>query len=370
MAERVIGQLSSSEVRLYDNNQDIQGTYLQGYLIRPVSQLQGCEEGEIIICTTSIDEVISQLSDLRVDLPILVADVLQEFHAQSDLINSTHSFLLASGLPANNLHGATGGLFKLQMNAQNQLSITEVISGPCHSVVKDGADYLVSAQAQGIVILDEHLRHKDTIALPEGARPHGIAVTEDHFLVVASNLDALLIVDKKSYEVKHLKFSEKRDYFDSASHHANDIEVVGSIAYVSMFSLSGSWKQGVFDCGLMEINLKTGEKFNHTLPVKLPHSVRAVDNTLIVLNSFEGSVFSFGCWEEYRFNGFLRGFDYDTDYFYFAESRNRNSTPLKRNHFPSSIDSKINIVCRRTKCSKTLLLPTEISEIHSILKLH
>lgn len=369
VAEKILRDSTPGQFLVYDNNPDMQGTNLHGHIVLPVEALAEHTGGEIIICTSSVSEIRAQLQHLGVEIPINVAADLKEFQAQADLLGLRLSFLIASGLPSNNFHGASGGLFKAEINENNSVKVTEIISGPCHSVIRDGTDYVVSVQAEGLVILDDSFTVSRVIDLPAGARPHGVAMTKEHYIVVASNFDALLKVSKDGNKIEQIPFSDKQESLGSAQHHGNDIEIIGDTAYISMFSVSGSWKNGLFDCGLLEINLETKRKNLLPLPVKLPHSVRAIDDKLIVLNSFDGSVYSFGVLEEYEFNGFLRGVDYDPHYYYFAESRNRNSTPLRRRRFPSSIDSKINIVCRDSNFSRAAMLPPEISEIHSILKL-
>ena len=64
-------------------------------------------------------------------------------------------------------------------------------------------------------------------------------------------------------------------------------------------------------------------------------------------------MFSFSLFPEYSFNGFLRGLDYDKEYLYLSESRNRNSTGLIKETLPASLDSKINIVHRRFNFSRS-----------------
>lgn len=367
VAERIIKESPNESYSVYDNSPDLQRTKFHGMTVEPVENLAGKLHGIVLICTTSIDEIYAQLEDLNISLPVNIPDVLGGFREQSRLLDVGGDFLVASGLPSSNLFGASGGLFRVTENS-NHVVVKELIPGPCHAVVKDGDKYVVSVQAEGIVVLDKYFRRIKTVGLAGGSRPHGVAITHDAYYVVASNRDSLLRVDKSSDEICEIKFSSKKDVRQSAQHHANDVEIIDGFAYVSMFSVTGSWKNGLFDGGLLEINLSDQCKKPIPLPVKLPHSVRSIDQFLVVLNSFEGSVYSFGCLEEYRFNGFLRGLDYDSDFIYLAESRNRNSTPLKRASQPVSIDSKINIVCRKSHFSRSLSLPKQISEVHSILK--
>jgi len=368
VAEKIMKDDRDVDYRVYDNNKDLHGGFLRDILIRPVEELTGESKGEVVICTTSVTEVSAQLKTLGVTLPITVPNILNEFLGQSELLETKNTFLIASGLPSNNLHGASGGLFKLVENDKGVV-IDEIIAGSCHGIIRDEGKIIVSAQEEGLIIFDSNLDRLSTIELPDGSRPHGIAATKDKYYVVASNLDVIFAVEKDGSSIHEIPFSRRREFHGTAQHHANDIEVIGNVAYVSMFSVSGGWKHGLFDGGLLEIDVSTGAVARIPLPVKLPHSIRNLGGDLVLLNSFDGKLYGFGKFVEYQFNGFVRGLDYDDDYIYVAESRNRNSTGLIKTTFPISIDSKINVISRTQHYSRSISLPSTISEIHSILVL-
>ena len=368
IAEKYIKKYPEKTYMVYDNNKDLHGSKLLGNTVHPVNHLIDQTEGVILICTTSIAEVKSQLDQLPTKIEVMIPPELAEFEAQNNLMVNNRRFLIASGLPSNNLHGACGGLCLVE-ERERQVQTTTILSGPCHSVVKYGDYYFVTEQEEGIITLDENLNVVDRIKLKSGSRPHGLCVDDTYFYVVASNLDAVLQVKRADKSTKTLNLSNKFQDFKTAQHHANDIEIIGSYAYVSMFSISGNWKRGVYDGGLIEIDLKNGNTKQLSFDLKLPHSVRNVDGSLIVLNSFLGEFESFGRFPNFSFNGFLRGFDYDDRYFYLAESRNRNSTGLRRKTLPASIDSNLVMVDRNSYYSRTIPLPQDISEIHSILVL-
>lgn len=368
IAEKFVKRNPDLDFMVYDNNKDLQGTLFFGNTVNPVQHIASQKEGVILICTTSITEIKSQLNEISTSLKITVPPELAEFEVQHKLLEKNGRFLIASGLPSNNLHGASGGLFSIDIN-HSEIQINTVLSGPCHSVVKHKGCFFVTVQEEGIIQLDEKFNIVDKFELKTGLRPHGLCVDDFNFYVVASNSDSVLQISRENLATKRFNLSEKFKDFGSAQHHANDLEIIGDYAYVSMFSTSGNWKRGIYDGGLIEINLKTGNKREICLDLKLPHSVRCVDGSLIVLNSFIGELESFGRFPSLGFNGFLRGFDYDDEYFYMAESRNRNSTGLKRKTLPSSIDSRLVIVDRSAYYSRTISLPQYISEIHSVLAL-
>jgi hypothetical protein len=368
IAERFIKKNSDKLCKVYDNNQNLHGTLLLGKKVYPVQNLTDEIEGTILICTTSIREIESQLTELSISMDVKIPPELEEFDKQSKILDKKGQYLIASGLPSNNFHNVKGGLFLIEESDQ-EVMVNTILSGPCHSVVRYGENYFVSHQEEGIIKLDQDFNILEKITLPQGCRPHGLMLNDTHFYVVASNFDAVIEVNRKDESTKILKLSNKFEKFKSPQHHANDIEVIGEYAYVSMFSTSGNWKRGIYDGGLIEIDLSNGKTRELSFDLKLPHSVRSVDGSLIILNSFLGEFEGFKKFPKLRFNGFLRGFDHDEDYFYLAESRNRNSTGLIRESLPSSINSNLIIVDRISNYSRTIPLPHNISEIHSVLSI-
>jgi hypothetical protein len=366
VAERIINSSPKGEFKLYDNNEDLQGTSIFGIKINPVKILSCETHGEIVICTTSVGEIINQISDLDTRLNYTVADEVSEFLSVYTLSNFNCSFLLASGLPSNNMHMASGGLYKVTLE-QECIDIKKILESPCHGIKKkEEGGYFVTDQHRGVVEYNGDLEEVKIYTLPQGLRPHGITCNQDYIFVVCSNDDSIAKISRTTGEIDFLRFSDKKEEFGAAQHHANDIEIHGKHIYVSMFSVTGNWKKGVYDGGLLEININTGSINIILNDLRLPHSVRLINEKLTVLNSYDSMFYSWGVYPEYRFNGFLRGVECFNQYLFFAESRNRNSTGLIQKNTPATIDSKINIVDTSSGYAKTIMLPPSISEIHSI----
>lgn len=368
VAERIIKNgMFGSEYCVYDNNQNMQGARLAGVEIERVAEVLQ-RDGPIIICTTSILEVQQQLDSLGVKNEIIIAPEVAEFQSHAELDEFSGAFLIASGLPSNNMRGASGGLYKVQV-ALGGISIEKICDGSCHGVLRTANGFAVTHQERGVVLLDERLTEVGVIELPLNSRCHGIAMAGESFFVACSNRDSIIEVCQDGRMRHEISLSRMFTQTGTAHHHINDLDIVGRHAYVSMFSLSGAWKSGIFDGGVMRVDLDTSELTPVVRDLTLPHSVRNVDRSFTVLNSFDGTFKSFGKFPEYRFNGFLRGFDADERYFYFGESRNRNSTGLQPRNRPISIDTNIQIVDKKHHYSRALQLPVNISEIHSILKI-
>jgi hypothetical protein len=366
VAEREIGKYDE-ELRIYDNNKDLQGTPFHGYVVLPVESLKTADKGEVIICTTSVNEVSAQLKELGINLTIDVADDVREFQSVYELENIKVDLLIASGLPSRNIYGAEGGIYRVCIDGDDY-EIQRIIKNPCHGIIHDhfSNNKYITDQHDGLLILNNDLNVEQTIPLDKGVRPHGVSYNENKIIIVCSNDDSLRVIDKKTQHCKRIPFSDKMANFRSAQHHANDVYVSENYAYVSMFSLSGNWKRGLYDGGVMEINLETGSKTNVVTGLKLPHSVTSINDSIVVLNSYLGEVFSTDTMPNYRVNGFLRGIALRNDFLFLGESKNRNSTSLRRKYCPASIDSRITIINTKYDISRSISLPSNISEIHSI----
>ena len=115
----------------------------------------------------------------------------------------------------------------------------------------------------------------------------------------------------------------------SPQHHCNDVFCLNGIAYVSMFSVTGNWKRGIFDGGLLEIDLKNKVVSNSiNLDLKMPHSISTFNDELCILDSLNGRFLIDGLQEKVVFNGFARGYcQYSSDVA-LIDLKNRNYTKL------------------------------------------
>ena len=184
--------------------------------------------------------------------------------------------------------------------------------------------------------------------------------------MVSSYEDCIIGLDDKGLELFRYEFSDKRKYYGSAQHHCNDLCIVGDYAYVSMFSVSGNWKRGCFDGGIIEVNLNDGRMSIVKNNLTMPHSVDFRNESLNILNSFKGEILRnnfeiFGV-----LPGFVRGYDENSKYMFVGESKNRNFSRLETGRMPVTVDSKITVINKERGFARSVPLPQKISEIHSL----
>ena len=182
--------------------------------------------------------------------------------------------------------------------------------------------------------------------------------------------DCVLVFDEEFNHINQIDISNKFKKVGTAQHHCNDIAIFGSFGYVSMFSLSGNFKKDFFDGGLVEFDTETLKITNYiNKDLWMPHSISFFRNSLTILDSLKGNLLSNNFQVLGSFPGFSRGLDYDGKFFYIGQSRNRNYSKILGISNNISIDSSIIIFEPETKVSKSILIPSTISEIHSIMVL-
>lgn len=371
-ASQLITELDMSTISfIVDNNTDLQGTQHCGFDVKSPEVLVGSTRGyEIIVCSTSISEIKKQLTayGFQWGTNAYVHPALVEVEELAELDNLQFNFLVSSGLPSNSKSLSSGGVYLIEED-ENYPKTTCVYEGQTHGLIRFGeGGFAVACQGTGVVYLSSDYKVINHIQIPKGLRPHGLKRYNNLWVIVCSLADCILGIDDDGNEAFRYGFSNKIDIDGTAQHHCNDLEIIGDFAYVSMFSVTGNWKRGIFDGGLVEIDLKSGACSVIINNLTMPHSVNSVDGEIYILDSFTGRLLGKNFNELAQLPGFVRGYDSDKNYFYIGESKNRNFSRLNTHRSPVSLDSKITIIDKQYGCCRSIPLPKRITEIHSVLR--
>ena len=357
---------------IVDNNPNGIGTSLHGVDIKNPEILNGnADKYDVIVCTTSVGEVKKQLERYGYTWGenANVSDLNKERVHILDLEENKFKFLISCGLPSTTESLSGGGIYKIT-ETDLYPEIVKIYEGNTHGLVSADSGYAFTSNADGLVILDDSLSISNVIPLVnKNIRPHGIRRYKDIWVVVSSNQDAIFGVDDEGKTLFAYPLSDKRETCDSPQHHCNDLYIDGDYAYVSMFSVTGNYKKNVFDGGIVEINLCNGKMSVVINDLTMPHSVTGGESGFMVLNSFKGTLLGHNFEVLATLPGFVRGLDFDNKYYYIGESKNRNFSRLNANRIPVSIDSRITIMNHEYGFSRSIALPGQISEIHSLLAL-
>ncbi|MDA9322309.1 TIGR03032 family protein [Gammaproteobacteria bacterium] len=374
-ASHLIAELDINRISfIVDNNPDLQGTSHLGLLIKSPDVLEGCSDKyDVIVCSTSVREIRLQLESYGFiwGQNARVYEALNEIEKISELENCTFEFLVSSGLPSTAKSFSGGGIHLVTESGDYPTTKT-IYEGQTHGLVRlpDKGGYAFTCQGTGVICLDGELSLADKIPLPDGLRPHGLRRYKDLWVVVCSLEDCIIGVDDNGIERFRYSITDKLDDYSTPQHHCNDLVIIDHFAYISMFSVTGNWKRGIFDGGLVEINLNNGNSSTIINNLTMPHSVTDEDGEIFILDSFKGRLLGRNLNEIAQLPGFLRGYDSDSSYYYLGESKNRNFSRMDNGRSPVSLDSKITIVDKKLLFCRSIMLPRHISEIHAILKIN
>lgn len=168
------------------------------------------------------------------------------------------------------------------------------------------------------------------------------------------NLNKKKVIDKFS-------FSKKKG---SSLHHINDICIFKNKLYVSYFSYKGTWKSGIFDGGVCQIDTKSFKKKEIIKNLWMPHSIKVLNNSFCVLNSMKGEFLQKGKIQG-KFPGFVRGISFDGEYFYIGQSEIMYMSRLFGKTKNIMCNAGIYIFDNNTKASRFYSFP-DLMNVHDI----
>lgn len=374
IAAKTLRKLGRPIDLLIDNNPNLLGTEQLGTVVRGPDALASLAgKPYILICTTSFLEVSEQLAGLGYDpeSDFLVSPILNDLRIIAEMETLKTRLLFTSGLPPLDDPHCGGGLYQLDLDG-DAWRYRKVHSGNCHGLIEFGEHFIVIDDELGLLELDRDYRMVRAGELPKGVRAHGVSHSPASgcFYVTCSYADKVLELDADFRPLREFALSHKHARDGEPHHHCNDCLVVGDSLYVSMFSVTGNWKRNVFDGAVLEFDLVTGEKLGPVIgDLWMPHNVALIDGSLTVLDSLRGRLLKNNAQCIGEFPGFARGLAHDGAHFYVGQSRNRNYSSFIGLSKNIAIDTAIIVFDEYTKVSRSLQLPSRLSEIHSILVL-
>jgi hypothetical protein len=373
IAEKTERLLESEKlVAIIDNASNLWGESELGVSIQGPERLESNAAGDlfVIITTTSFAEVAAQLEEigLKPQQDFLVSPVLNDLRIISELESIERKLLFSSGSPKQDHPLWGGGLYELTVKGDTW-EHEKKLSGNCYGVISMGDHFITVDTERGIFEFDRDYEIVRSGEIPSGSRAHGVSYSEEQeeFFVVCSNLDQILILNADFGVKEHIKLSGKQGRYKKAFHHCNDCWVKDSSLYVSMFSLTGNWKNDVFDGGVLEIDIQTRSIVGPVMrDLWMPHNVCYLNGGLAVLDSLPGYLRANNAQIIGDFPAFTRGLAHDGVFHYIGQSRNRNYSKNLGISKNISIDAGIIVFDEFTKASRFLQLPPKVSEIHSI----
>ncbi|MDA7653336.1 TIGR03032 family protein, partial [bacterium] len=330
IAEKTLRKIDQTHVKyIYDNATALWNIKNLGIVvINPDEIKKSAIKPYIIITSTSFEEISKQLIKygLKPTKDFSISPILNDLKIISDLETVKKKMIFTSGAPSSESLQYGGGIYELVVDNDN-FNYIKKYSGNVYGMCTFEDNFIAVDIERGIVRLNKKYEVLSNSKLPDGARGHGIQYNEDktEFYISCSKRDSILVLDKDLNIIDEIFLSNKFKNLAEPSHHCNDCYYNNGFLYVTMFSVSGNWKNDVFDGGIVEIDVNE-RKINSTLTNKLwmPHNIKKINGGMTVLESLPGRLLANNLQEIGKFSGFTRGLDYDGVFYYIGQSRNRN----------------------------------------------
>ncbi|MCB2198763.1 TIGR03032 family protein [bacterium] len=368
-AEKTLHVVQDAFDYFVDNNEELWGTTFEDRLVFSPEKLREEDPNDlfIVICSTFYEELIVQLEGMgfQPGRNIGFSPLLHTVVAYRTL-DTGSTRLLVSG------YGGHGGLYLVNTRDGSHECVHE---GPFRGVKLLDNELFAVVEREGIWVLDpESLEVKQKHSYPDFRNALGIEYCPDRnrFYVALSGRDEILVIDRETMnEIDRITlFAEKFQATGKEQHHINDMLVMhdGRKLLVSMFSLTGYWRQNVYDGCLVELDLDRME-LGHTLMSGMakPHTVRLFEDDIYLVDSFRGQVMRGSDNVIAEFNGFVRGLERDSERYYIGLSRNRHIEESYRLDKAIMANPGLMVYLHEDNVYKFIELP--VSDVYAILDL-
>lgn len=350
-----------------DNNKYEQGEVEHELEIFPPQRLkqENYDKIFIIITTTSFPAVEEQLREygFKPGVHFCISPSLKNFQLVSRINNHKQTvYFTCSDQPHQG-----GGLYSYDIQSREKERLLE---GLCHGITQSGDKIIMVDDLVGIRVMNLDLETLNIIEMPSKSGPHGIAhcPQRDILFVNLSGRDAVGMFKLDTGEmIGEIPISGKFKKTGVAQHHINDCCVYGDYLYVSMFSFSGNWKIGMYDGGILQFDIDSGECLGPVASdLWMPHTPTVINGVLHYCDSMRGIV-SNSTWRVMtQLNGFIRGIAYDGSFFYVGQSAHRYIDRLEGTTSNISLDTGFHLVDAVYKASKYYSIP-DLTDINSVL---
>jgi hypothetical protein len=366
--EKSIKNLKLEPKYIVDNNKNIQGHKQRDVDIIDYESVENnIKDYYIIITTGSYKSLIGDLisKGLVEGEDFACSPVLNNLRIRDEMLSVDKNVLFSVPAPAKD----GGGLYIYNTKSRDYNRIYE---GKSRALYRSQNYIVLVDEVNGVVIFDKELNILKQIELLSNSVPHGITISEKSGLIFVANSgrDSISIFDFDSNEhLEEIKLSDKYDRLHEEHHHINDlyIDEEAQTLFVSMFSFTGNWRKNIYDGGVLEYDL-VAKKFVGPIieDMWMPHSIQVIGDSMVLLDSMRGDLYKTNNKIIGKFQGFVRGLDYDNQFFYVAQSAHRYFDRLKEVSLNIPLNCGIHIFDENTKASVFHSLP-EIENIHSIL---
>jgi hypothetical protein len=331
-AEKTKQQTNIDLIGFLDNSVSLQGTRLNDVMVfEPEEVLNQEDRPYVVVTASSYESIYPQLLYYGL-IPrehFCISPALLNLKRITDIHNHKATLLISS--PDHKLYtdldadkSVGGGLYKYTIR---DLKCEKVLNGTFHQIAEAEDSYYIAEEIKGVVKVNKNFEIIETFGFEQGSYCHGVAYCPKRKIVCVSRagLDKVTCYDADSKkEIFSIILSNKKDKFGKSQHWINDLCIENGYLYICMFSISGAYLQGIYDGGILQVDLDDIQKKDILVnDAWMPHTVRIFDSQICYLDSMRG-YFKKGTNNIIgEFNGFMRGIAFDGKYFYVGQSETR-----------------------------------------------
>lgn len=366
---------NKSKILICDNNKNFTNTIFHGVQVKHRSFFDKIVKKFFFIITSSNYSSIAndlKKNGLRSGTDFVCLPEFYDFAHLVKMRSSTGKILLSSSdeskKKATRYSGHGGGIFLVEFDEMN-VTIKKIINGSFRQISKKDDGYFCANYKSGdIYLLDKKFKIKKIFKTKINTLC-GIDYNEkkDELICVSSVEDCIYLFScTQNKIIKKINFKKSSSSLNS-NHHINDVKFLDDQIFITFFSATGSWKQGLFDGGIAKLDLnKNDEEFeiisnNSTQP----HSPEIIDGSVSFCDSCNMNVILGGQKKPLNFNGYVRGLDQHSQHIFVGQSETMYLSRMMKNNKLLELTSGIHIVNYSLNVSR--FLPTfGICNIHDI----
>jgi len=361
-----------------DNNKSLYKTNFLGVKIKsPEILTDGNKNRFVVITSGAYESIYPQLIEygLKPGSDFCITPALNNLKIITNI--NTHKATLLVSSPDHKIYShldkskdVGGGLFTYDISTNKY---KKVLEGTFHQIVDIGDGFYVADEQRGICRISRDFKLIDEFGCDNGDKPHGIAYCPERNLVflACTGRDMISVFNAKTKKLNfEIFFTDKIKKAAKPGHWINDIYVNGDYLYVSMFSHSGSYLDGIYDGGVLQIKIDD-PKERHVLirDLWMPHSVCFFDANLCILDSMNGYFYKTDKTVVGEFFGFIRGLAYDGVYYYIGQSEARYFDRLKNIRRNIGMSAGFYLFDEETKAAKFYSMP-KLRQVRSLAVLN
>ena len=314
---KAIRQLRNPPQGIIDHDLGYAGTTYRGLNVMPIEEVEDPRKHFFIITAGFFHGIVEVLESLglKPGLDFACSPDFKDFSELLELRNLASTVLISSSDYRDTVRArsseAGGGLYLLNLE-DGDLSC--VYSGSTRQIIRIPEDRLAAVDyvSKELLFFDSSfsITKRIDVGHPNAC---GITFSEDlgFLYVLNAGRDTLAIYDLESCSfVEELPIG--RSTTSEGLHHFNDVTIYEGTLFLSYFSWSGYFKQGVFDGGVAAWDLTVPKPSLTPLISQLwkPHSPVVIRGDLHVLDSMNGFLRTGRPEPKARLSAFLRGLDY------------------------------------------------------------